>query len=1116
MAGGQTDNTAIEADGETFVFPAAWRRYVLPRRGGIPGPVLRPDAAGADELVRVAKATIETRVEHPASDPALVAAARAYLADPATGPAEGAGVVGGLVTCHLAWGKYDVLSRLADAWVATRGVVFAAQAAVYLAGLDYGGHSQNGHQTEPNLTRETGRGWGYFPQWLAVGARVRAYLAAAGDDEYAAAITTLTDLRSQSLEWRAATSFLLPTERSWVDVDCAAMAASGDRYVAHLLWCSATTGEQLALLAPAIDAWGLAGDLTALATVVEGAGPAVTPLLLDWFDSGYTDADRQQRIVDTIAQFPTDEAVTSLIARLGRKYVALAALEAARRFPRRALRLLAADGGRAAGDLLRVHVLTHQELAEGELDNLAPAARGRVTAVLAERLAVPEAPAEALPSVLVTPPWTVKRKADKPIVVAGLEFTGEPVLAWAPGERERWEAREVPPRANWWSLGMSVEAAADRYAAGELAPHLQVTLMLTGPVEVIRSLLPDWRPERTWDAEDWLPPMVVRYGLAALPAAVHLADKRPTNCTEFLLPFASARIASHMADVLARLKSMRATAVAWFDRHPAYAARALTPVALGKAGTARRRAEESLRVIAIRHRDEVLTAAADYGPRALAGVEALLGVDPLDMLPARIPELPAWAEPSLLPRILLRDRSSALGDQATRHLCTMLAISKPDGVYAGVPLVIEACDRRSLAAFSWALLQQWQTVGAPAKEAWPLHALRWLGDDDTVRQLSQVIRAWPGEGGHARAQLGLDVLADIGSDLALMHLSRIAQKSSFRALKERAGEKVAEVAAGLGLTAEQLADRLVPDLGLDVNGSLTLDYGPRRFVVGFDEQLKPYVADETGARRKVLPKPGARDDPRAAPAAYERFKGLKKEVRAIADEQIRRLEAAMVAQRRWSADDFNAYFLHHPLLWHIVRRLVWTATVGEHAAVAFRVAEDRTLADVEDDGYDLPVAATIGLAHPLHLGEQVAAWSETFADYEILQPFPQLGRAVHRLTDAEREATELTRFDGLKISTTTVLGLERRGWRRGDPQDGGVQCWMWRATPAGRAIVLDLDPGIAIGALDVFPDQRIKSIWINGSPFGTWRPPTLSRRFDELDAVTASEMLRDLMEVLAR
>ncbi|MDW6056995.1 hypothetical protein SAZ11_01355 [Streptomyces sp. FXJ1.4098] len=48
----------------------------------------------------------------------------------------------------------------------------------------------------------------------------------------------------------------------------------------------------------------------------------------------------------------------------------------------------------------------------------------------------------------------------------------------------------------------------------------------------------------------------------------------------------------------------------------------------------------------------------------------------------------------------------------------------------------------------------------------------------------------------------------------------------FKALKTRAKEKIEQVAADLGLSGEELADRLVPDFGLDTDGSTVVDYGP--------------------------------------------------------------------------------------------------------------------------------------------------------------------------------------------------------------------------------------------------------------------------------------------------
>ena len=419
------------------------------------------------------------------------------------------------------------------------------------------------------------------------------------------------------------------------------------------------------------------------------------------------------------------------------------------------------------------------------------------------------------------------------------------------------------------------------------------------------------------------------------------------------------------------------------------------------------------------------------------------------------------------------------------------------------------------------------------------------------------MRLWPYEGAHKRAAAGLDVLAQLGTDAALTQLQDIAAKMKAKAVRSRAELKLREVAEALELTADQLADRLVPHLDLAPDATLTLDYGPRRFTVGFDEQLKPYVLDETGTRRKDLPAPAVSDDARLAPASQRRFTDMKKVVRKVSTEQALRLERAMVTGRRWTGAEFRRTFLQHPLLWPIARRVVWlvsppaaeldTTDSGDDfdssdtggdgfdggashlggsnpggnagdgglggfggneggGGVAVRLAEDRTLAGVDD----LPVAladdAVVSVAHPVHL--DVRAWTEVFADYEILQPFRQLARDVHALTPQELGATRLARFDGRKALTVKLLALQRRGWRRSG-QDGGHQLRAERDLPGGATLIVELDPGIAMGVPTQYPEQSLQDVWICPAGGDQW-----SRQhpvpFSVLDPATASELLRDL------
>ncbi|GAA2111383.1 DUF4132 domain-containing protein [Actinomadura alba] len=469
---------------------------------------------------------------------------------------------------------------------------------------------------------------------------------------------------------------------------------------------------------------------------------------------------------------------------------------------------------------------------------------------------------------------------------------------------------------------------------------------------------------------------------------------------------------------------------------------------------------------------------------------------------------PDWAAPTAMPQVLLKGRERALPAAATGHLIEALAKASPrrePGV--GVKTALDALDPGSLAEFGWALFERWRICGESTRIGWALSQLYWTGDDETARRLGGMARSWPGQDGIKLPLNGLDVLAAIGTDVAVMQLHLVSEKARPKRLKKKALQLLDQVAEERGLTLEQLADRMVPDFGLDADGSMTLDYGPRRFVVGFDEQLKPQVTDDKGKIRKALPKPGAKDDQELAPAAYRAFTGLKKDVRTVAADQIRRMERAMSEQRRWEAREFQSLFVEHPLLWHIVKRLVWVHEEGGKAT-ALRVAEDRTLADVHDEILTLPETGNVRIAHPLHLGETVGAWGEGFADYEILQPFQQLGRPIDAFTEEERGGNRLSRVEDITVSTGKVLGLERQGWVRGTPQDAGVQCWMTRDVPGGRTITLEVSPGFPVMSPGEWAEQTLGTVWITESPDSYWRDS--QARFSELDEVTASELLLTL------
>ncbi len=217
----------------------------------------------------------------------------------------------------------------------------------------------------------------------------------------------------------------------------------------------------------------------------------------------------------------------------------------------------------------------------------------------------------------------------------------------------------------------------------------------------------------------------------------------------------------------------------------------------------------------------------------------------------------------------------------------------------------------------------------------------------------------------------------------------------------------------------------------------------------------------------------------------------------------------MIQRRRWPATDFRLFFLEHPLMRHLATRLVW-GVYGEQGQMrdAFRVAEDWTFANAQDDRYTLPADATVGIAHVLEMpAELQAAFGQVFADYEILQPFKQLGRETFTLTEAERQGTELKRFADKVVASGSVLGLVNRGWERGQAQDAGWVGWFTRTADEDHDIELQLEPGLVVGDLTYEPKQQFPAIVLRKR--GTWDKEGL-QPLSKLDPILASEMLRDI------
>lgn len=405
----------------------------------------------------------------------------------------------------------------------------------------------------------------------------------------------------------------------------------------------------------------------------------------------------------------------------------------------------------------------------------------------------------------------------------------------------------------------------------------------------------------------------------------------------------------------------------------------------------------------------------------------------------------SWVFDTPFPSVHTLDGAPVSEDHMAALLVSYADMNVP-GINKDSMRLADELNKAELSEYMSLLFSKWLDQGAEAKKKWVLYAASIHGGEAIVPALHAQIQEWPKASRGAMAAEAVKALALNGSSTALLMVDQIARKFKFRQVKAAAGEALSYAAEQLGITREELEDRIVPNLGFDERMERTFDYGTRSFQVLLTSALELQVYDETGKKLKSLPAPGKKDEPEKAKAASDEFKLLKKQLKTVVTNQKLRLEQALSAERLWPADQWRELFVKNPVMHQFAIGLIWGLYENGALKDTFRYMEDGSFNAVDEEEYELPAEGLIGLIHPIELsGENLSEWKEQLSDYEVVQPIEQLDRPVYRITEEEKESRELTRFGGKLLNGLSLSGkLQGMGWYRGSVQDAGIYSTFYR------------------------------------------------------------------------
>ncbi|MFB6456996.1 DUF4132 domain-containing protein [Chitinophaga sp. Hz27] len=394
-----------------------------------------------------------------------------------------------------------------------------------------------------------------------------------------------------------------------------------------------------------------------------------------------------------------------------------------------------------------------------------------------------------------------------------------------------------------------------------------------------------------------------------------------------------------------------------------------------------------------------------------------------------------WLDDQALPPLYMHD-GTVLPLEVSRFLIYRMSRIKEMGSDVEAKPLLELLDRTRNDDFAMALFHIYEAHQGDTQLKYILATAALTGGEQLGNALRESIGSWINNRRPRQAEHGLAALALHAEKKSLQVVEKYARKYITRrvALGNAARQALSRSAAELGLTMHELGDRIVPDLEFQ---------GLVKPFINKDETWKGMV--DLDFRIGYLNKRNRRmkTPPGQTTAVVKRFfKTTQKNLPELAKMQASRLEQFLITQRNWTATQWNALFLHNPIMFVFANRLIWACydEAGQFTA-AFRCTENSTLIDVRGNAYELPDTATVRLLHPLQIDATCREqWQQHFATHHIIPGFAQLERPVSELNIQQRQQTMIYDFEDIIMEQEALNNLmEEKGWKLRTSEDNKPQ-----------------------------------------------------------------------------
>ena len=333
--------------------------------------------------------------------------------------------------------------------------------------------------------------------------------------------------------------------------------------------------------------------------------------------------------------------------------------------------------------------------------------------------------------------------------------------------------------------------------------------------------------------------------------------------------------------------------------------------------------------------------------------------------------------------------------------------------------LLEPTSAEAFASELWYLILKNEGINIKLKGLLAMVGI--LGGEALIESVSQ--EALKNNKPQACAILGL-----MGTEAAAWSLDKIIKLNDAKQnlMLQEAETAFASIADHLDLTALELQERMLPDFGFTgITQTFTEnDMSYTRFI---DSSLLFAYKNEKGKQIKSISKASAE------------FKNKQKESNALLKTVVKQfsqsLNRDLVTQKFWINEDWQAFFLKHPVAFAFAQNCVW-----QDENTYFIANSNGDLVNDQGAAVTLTAQSHISLAHPIQMGlENIQKWINYLQDNGLSSPFNQLSRNLHGPSEDDYHSTLGYSFEHHPVLVRKFKYRARKsGWRTGLVLSGEV------------------------------------------------------------------------------